>query len=451
MNKNLVRLLFFLLIFSFNYSQALGQTYISKNDALADLELTQKWVRAVHYNPFFLTDSNNYNSVYNYTYKKIEEKDSIKIEEYTLNLMQFLTVINDAHTSINLVSKALIPGLLNNTFFDYNVRFGDQPDIKIWSGADSNKSILSINGVSYVALYQESLSCFGGNYNFKKHIVESIFFPIFLHLKGIHSPYSVAFNDGSKSVYNSESGIKSILASGGSNVPDYSFSILENNIGYLAYNSCNDAKKFDAFLLETFQEIANKEVSKLVIDIRKNLGGNSSLNDKLLNYITTKPYRQSGSRYWKVSNIFKEKIVKQPYKSMWGKKFIKQYINAESGSILKEDDYSLTQPKSPKYFYSGQKCLLIGPQTFSSANFLADATATYNLMPIIGKPTGENTNDFGEQISLTLPNSNLQLQVSIAYDIGADGDQNRIETVDPTMYSVGDALEYAIHWYNSNP
>ncbi|MFT5876616.1 MAG: hypothetical protein ACI8SA_000460, partial [Dokdonia sp.] len=115
-------------------------------------------------------------------------------------------------------------------------------------------------------------------------------------------------------------------------------------------------------------------------------------------------------------------------------------------SILKEDQYSLIQPKKVTNYFDGEVCLLIGPQTFSSANFLADAVATYSLFPLIGKSTGENTNDFGEQITIPLNNSQLELQVSIAYDIGADGDVNRIETVAPTIYSEGDALDFAINW-----
>jgi hypothetical protein len=142
-------------------------------------------------------------------------------------------------------------------------------------------------------------------------------------------------------------------------------------------------------------------------------------------------------------------ITEPQYKNMWGKSFVKQYLKAKSGTILKEDQYELTQPKTPHNYFNGDVCLLIGPQTFSSANFLADAVATYKLMPLIGKPTGENTNDFGEQVSITLPRTQIILQVSIAYDIGADGDQNRVETIDPTVYSEGDALETAIRLYNT--
>lgn len=425
-----------------------AQSYVSSESALKDLSQMVDWVKEVHYNPFLLSDSNSFNGLYDHTVKKISGQDSILIEDFTLLSMQLLATLNDGHTSINLVSPPLIPGLIAHDFFKEKVHFEDYPQLTLASGADSGKAISQINSLDIHTLYYESQGCFGGNGNFKKQITESIFFPIYLHLKGVHLPYQVQFTDGSSAVYKEGVGIKNLLNNNGGNLPDYSFTILEGNIGYIAYNSCNDEDSFAKFLATTFEEIKVKKVNQLIIDIQKNTGGNSGLNDLLLNYVTKTPYRQSSSRYWRVSDIFKEKITENQYKKMWGKSFVKQYVKAAPGSILKEDENGLITPKSPKNFFEGKMCMLIGPQTFSSANFLADAVATYKLMPLIGKPTGENTNDFGEQISLTLPNTKLILQVSIAYDIGADGDPNRIETIDPTMYSEGDALKFAINWFN---
>ncbi|MFT4753657.1 MAG: hypothetical protein ACI85Q_001204 [Salibacteraceae bacterium] len=436
-------LLFFILIYG---DVVISQQMLSASQAKADLNQMVELVKQVHYNPFFLSDSNSFNNLHRFSLKRISQKDSMSITSFTLISMQLLAVINDAHTSINVVSPSLVPGLLKSDFFNLKLKFTNNEQIIVTSGPDSGKAIKSINEIVSNQLFTESIGCYGGNFNFRREITQSMFFPVFLHLEEIHSPFKIQYTDGSSAILKKGSNIQDLLASNGNDKPDYSFTIVKGDIGYMDYNRCIDPYKFADFLQKTFQAINEKGIHKLIIDIRKNSGGNSALNDMLLAYITQIPYRQSGTRYWKVSDIFKDKITEPEYKSMWGKRFVKQYRRAQTGSILKEDQYSLIQPKKVTNYFDGEVCLLIGPQTFSSANFLADAVATYSLFPLIGKSTGENTNDFGEQITIPLNNSQLELQVSIAYDIGADGDVNRIETVAPTIYSEGDALDFAINW-----
>jgi C-terminal processing protease CtpA/Prc len=172
----------------------------------------------------------------------------------------------------------------------------------------------------------------------------------------------------------------------------YTFDILDGNIGYLAYNQCQDYKAFDRFLKKTFQRIEKNGVDQLIIDIRKNSGGNSTLNDLLLNYITRKPYQQVYGRYWKVSDQVKEQIqTKLLWSGFLPEDFLQQYLNANNQSVIKEFDDVLSYPDSSNLFFTGTTCVLIGPKTFSNANYLADAIKTYSLSPLIGLPIGEYT------------------------------------------------------------
>ena len=425
-----------------------AQTFVTAKEAQADLVQMVDWVKEVHYNPFLTVDSNTFNYMYQHSLKKIGSTDSISVEQLALIYMQLLSTINDGHTSIDMVSPSLVTRLLESTFYSEKLIFRENEQIQVVSGNDSGKVVASINGIDAIELYSEVLNCYGGNGSFRRQIVQNFFFPIYLHLRNIKSPYEVLYQDDTKTVLKEGLGIKELLRKINGSGQDYSFEVLDHNIGYLAYNSCNNAATFNKFLKSTFQEINDEKITQLIIDIRKNTGGNSYLNELLLAYVTKKEYRQSASRYWKISEPFKNQIDSSFYEKLWGKKFVRQYQEAPNQSILKEDEYTMVKPKAPRNYFDGEACLLIGPQTFSSANFLADAVSTYDIMPLIGRPTGENTNDFGEQISLTLPNSQLVLQVSIAYDIGADGDHNRVETVDPTMYTDEDALQFAIDWFS---
>ena len=121
-------------------------------------------------------------------------------------------------------------------------------------------------------------------------------------------------------------------------------------------------------------------------------------------------------------------------------------MNTQNGEVIEELAYELTYPKKPKYYFNGLSCVLMGPNTFSSANFLVDAIKTYQLSTLIGQASGEETNDFGELLNFELNNSGQQVFISSTYDIGADGDSNRRSAVQPDINVKEGVLEFAINW-----
>lgn len=427
-----------------------GQNKISSSQAQQDFKQMYDLVKEVHYNPFLHTDSLVIEQEFKNCIDELKLTDSLSVEHFALVAMEFLAAINDAHTSINLTSKPLVPGLKKHSFWGIPVQFTEKEKIHVASGEDAGKILKSINGFSVTKLYQETMRCYGGNQSFKREIAQGVFFPIYLHLANIHAPFDVEFADNSTTRIDTGITIYELLQSSGFSKDAYTFEVLNDSIGYLAYNKCENAKRFKTFLSETFEVIKVREIDYLIIDIRENTGGNSALNDMLLNYLTQNPYRQSSGRYWKVSPTFKKLIVQKRYTKLWGKSFTKQYVLAEDYSILKEDEYGLVTPKKERFSFSGKSVLLTGPRTFSSANFLADAVATYNIMPILGLPTGENTNDFGEQVTIPLNQTKLELQVSLAYDIGADGNANRVEPVIPNQVVKEDILNQALFFFSKN-
>lgn len=95
-------------------------------------------------------------------------------------------------------------------------------------------------------------------------------------------------------------------------------------------------------------------------------------------------------------------------------------------------------------YFKGKHCFLIGPYTFSSANFLADAIKTFSLSTLIGESTGELTNDFGEQVEFQLTNSKSYFFVPTTYDIGASKNDSIMTPVMPDIVSEDNSLETAI-------
>ena len=300
-----------------------------------------------------------------------------------------------------------------------------------------------------VEIYKECMSYIGGIESFKNSTCERLL-PIYLfYTEKISTPFSIKIS-GVDGTFNTPGidfeGLQEFL-NGKQRKENYTFQIIKKDVGLISYNSCQDYSGFKKFLKQTFKEIEDKNITKLIIDIRENGGGDSGLNDLLLAYITETSYRQSSGRFWKVSEEAKAAYQANPlYEKNLGQDFMKEYVESENQSIIENVQEELIKPQKPKNYFNQKTCFLIGPNTFSSANFLADAVKTYNLSTLIGLATGEYTNDFGELLEFTLPNSGNSIFISSAYDIGANGNPNLFEPVYPDIQTTEDALLYALDW-----
>lgn len=434
-------------------SSIIAQVYISTDSAINDIDKLIKNFEKIHYNPYFKITKHDFDSIKNNQLSNWE-KDSISLKKFMVTGMKLTALLSGGHSYMDWQNPKMIPEMTSHNYIPFTGKIDDEnrfivtnstiPEIKV------GDRIESINKYNITRLYRECMSYTGGIESFKNACIEKVF-PLYLFFNDkLQAPYVIK-KENTKMMVNStgmsiEELIEFVNSSGQVQV-DYSFTVLEGKIGLISYNSCNDHEKFKKFLEETFETIANNKIEKIIIDIRKNGGGNSSLNDLLLSYITKKPYRQSSGRYWKVSEQSKKAYASNDtYVKLFGEDFMDQYMKTPNQNIIEAFDNELTHPVLPKNYYKGKSCILIGPTTFSSANFLADAVKTYQITTLIGSSTGEYTNDFGEQLSFKLPNSGSIVYVSSTFDIGANGDKSRLEPVHPDIEVKTNPLEFAIEW-----
>jgi len=442
----------FILCFALNTILGQNKSYISTEKAIADIEYMIKTIEEVHYNPYFMVPKEQFRKNKEALIGGFDQ-DSIPLKQFVATGMKIVAQMSGGHTAMDWRTSTIASELKTYQFIPFTGKLVDNnqyfvvtssaiPEIK--KGA----FIKSINGISIVELYTECMSYLGGIEAYKNTSCEQRF-PLYLFFtEKVSAPYLIKLTDIDKEVETPGMEIiefTSFITQNESR-ENYTFKILEDSVGLISYNSCTNDKIFKRFLKKTFKVIEQERISKLIIDIRENGGGNSSLNDRLLSYITKKAYRQSSGRYWKVSAQSKLGYNSNLYKKMLGKEFMGQYFESENGSIIESLEEGLTQPKSPKNYFQGKTCFLIGPNTFSSANFLADAVKTYELSTLIGLATGEYTNDFGEQLNFKLPNSGNYIYVSSTYDIGANGNPTLFEPVYPDIEVQEDVLQFAIDW-----
>ncbi|GAA4208613.1 S41 family peptidase [Pedobacter jeongneungensis] len=411
----------FLFVF-FTFLSGFAQR-ISKTEAIADIDYLDKVIRAAHYNPFLYTSEIKYIQKINQVKSTIP--DSIETRPFTLKLGEITGLIDDAHTAPTFIQSIFKADFRKPVFlpltFVADKKGKTYSDGKALPGIiPAGAEIISVNGTSIQKFYQESALRVGGLQTYRNEIaIKMIGYNIYL--SGIRPPFKIAYQ------YQHKKGIKTI--ENGSILRDligdafpnligkpYSFNILEDKVANIELNTLEgDYHPYLNFFDSCFTVIKQKKIKTLAIDIRKNTGGNSINADLLLGFFNSKKYTLSGGKNWKISQLYKDQLIKQGDTSS-------NYLKQSNNSIWQRLN---CEPYDPKYtseqaFFNGQVYIITGPMTFSSANMLADGVKQFKLAKLIGEATGENTNDFGEGYHFQLPNSKIGFNVSTSLDFGAD-------------------------------
>lgn len=209
--------------------------------------------------------------------------------------------------------------------------------------------------------------------------------------------------------------------------PNYEFKIIENNIGLLEYNNCSGYETFKKFLDTTFTIIRNKGIENLIIDLRKNGGGNSDLNDLLFTYVYDKPFNSFGKIEVKISEDIRNSID--------------YYSKFENDTIIYMDTYKANSPIN-NLLFKGNVYLLTSIESFSSGADCAMLFKDYEVGTIIGQETGGLPTSYGDTYKFSLPNTGITAKVSWKYFVrpsGVDDGKGVIPDI-PIKYGINDLI-----------
>jgi hypothetical protein len=194
----------------------------------------------------------------------------------------------------------------------------------------------------------------------------------------------------------------------------YAFTrIAGGRIGYIEYRQCRDIERFKTFLKATFTSIARTPVDGLVIDIRQNSGGDSTLNAELWKYIASKPFSDGGPVMMKVSSRLKREYGFFRYNMQY---FPPAWF-VRDGSLLTQDYtwIATIRPGRNALRYRGPVYLLIGTKTFSSALGCAQEAKDYRLATLVGQETGEPLDATGTAYTGYAPRIGTRFQFTTRY------------------------------------
>jgi hypothetical protein len=173
----------------------------------------------------------------------------------------------------------------------------------------------------------------------------------------------------------------------------------------------------------------------LIVDIRQNGGGDSTLGEVFLARVTDKPYRMAARIVWRRS-AESDELFRMMAKPMWRwltialPLFMPEYTKLKRGEDLTYEFGATSRPRVEPGF-DGPTVLVMGEGTYSSAMMFADGVRTYDLVLTIGQPTGGVPNALGDIGPFQLPNSRIVVSFSQKMFVRASGDESDLGPVRP--------------------
>jgi len=226
----------------------------------------------------------------------------------------------------------------------------------------------------------------------------------------------------------------------------------ERNTALLTLNTFQlDFDRYDSLLVQVFTEIQKNEIENLIIDVRKNKGGNGNLVGTLLNYLTDQPYCAGSESQVKTSEATKlcytthpvlVNAIEQARKAEGDNpeflKLVDCFMEAEPGTITTFPKEIIT-PEENKLRFKGQLYVLTSKNTFSAGTLFSVQVKDNKLGTIVGEDTSDNPTMYACIMLFELPNTKINIQNSAQYSLRPGGfdDQRGVLPdfkVEPTYY-----------------
>lgn len=161
-----------------------------------------------------------------------------------------------------------------------------------------------------------------------------------------------------------------------------------------------------------FREIRENNIAHLIIDIRDNPGGGSGPAERLLEYITEKPFVMMAEGQVKISQQARDARPNQ-----------KIFFAGEIGSLIADPSEPIV-PRQLENRFNGKVYVLIGRRTASAASNFAQVVKHYGFGTLIGEETSGTTIGPGEMIPVKLPRSGLVVGISTKFFKEPGGEPN---------------------------
>ncbi|WP_264537679.1 S41 family peptidase [Flavobacterium sp. N1736] len=188
-------------------------------------------------------------------------------------------------------------------------------------------------------------------------------------------------------------------------------------------NNFKDKRKgFQDFLAQNFKTISEQKIKHLIIDIRKNEGGEQGMEDHLLSYLINQEYAKY--KYVEIPGFTYSFIDYTDYKDQKDglvKELKEDFYRTNDGRFLNQEGHYVGEKPNPNNF-KGDIYILISGLTFSGGSEFAALAKNYTNAAFIGEETGGGYygNSSGSFLKFTLPNSKITGRIPLCKFVIAD-------------------------------
>ncbi len=401
--------------------------HLLKADIASDLNYMIKSIEDVHPDPYHSNSREYIHSLKDSMLSVLP--DTVSRNKAYLTFKRLTAAYGEGHTDVMLFitpvdlhkyqhSFPLWIDSWNDSGFIVRDNAFDSIDIK------SGDIITSINGVPESFIKREIPKYSGESATYALSQAMGLLFPLWIELLDIYSPFDIKFlRDGTEKSIKMH-GVSAISYNNlyseylNANPPSYSFTIIENNIAYIEFNSFSNPKQFKKFLKRSFSDIRKNNCPGLIIDMRNNGGGMADLDIMLLDFINDKPYTWIYAKDTKISRYHKEfqKAVASNYSNRaYNLKGREAYFEAPDNTIYSERDTIVITPGKNRLRYSGPVCFLIGPKCFSNAQSFIELADDQGIGTLIGEPLETKPGGYADLCYFVLPETKFKFSTSTAY------------------------------------
>ncbi len=379
-----------------------------------------------------------------------EVKDCKNTEDFVFLINKTLTLMQDGHCYFLAAGPSLMPykiaqnlyGLTDSIAYNNTVKYLNLIETK----EKKRKFWLSIkyyNGEYYLArtfnynnkVYEavgKLIECDGENihsfvqkltkYRFhlqwdkqNKRYYSTNFYCAFIFMNKNSFTLSVITKDNKKltdtfNIEQSANGESQYQYSFGKVKVKYSKYIEKDKILYIRLKKM----AFENIKLDEINEVANnKKINKVIIDIRRNTGGNDKVWENLLARLIDKPLIYNTKILVKNTDIIKQKYYKERINTNKTEKC--KLLDNEDFIILWNGNDTI-KPDSKSIKFKGKIYLLQDEEIYSSSLALSCVAARSNKIVSIGKTTGWIGGRGITPLAFTLPNTKLIFTIAPSID-----------------------------------
>lgn len=420
-----------------------AQFPISSEEMKEDFIIFKNSISEIHPGLYWYADSSEIKQ----RFLKIENavESEMELKDFYVLLQEFYSKIRCGHSRMFMPWKWREyiddrPYRIPINFYLEQNRIVTMRDLSDDSSVGEGDEILSINGISSKEI-METLPQYARYDGFSKtrqvKIVAENFSRYFQAVYGLDSIFHVELKKGHstqkvtlKGLTNAEANKRSTERYAHLKKPEQkilSYKDLDGSIGYMKIQSFDkdDIKegkqKYKKFLKKTFGEIQEKDLEKMILDLRGNSGGEDNYGATLASYLLDKPFN-----YYNRMEAVTKKFRYNKYSRDKGFNIMGKLLRKDKdkpGTYTYNLSRQMKKQKPMKDVFGGKLIVLIDGGTFSAASEIAAILHSNKRATFIGEETGGGYygNSSAMMYHIQLPNSRINYYLPvIRYYVAVD-------------------------------